>query len=152
MGGAAGESGLCRTRVWWSTVCAGIAGCSISTLGACGLSMLAGFFTLGTGGCNLGGRRSSYLSFFLGWGNVHCLGVVSTSQSLSVSCRDQRTRIWSPDQKDGAPWRAYVNCCSPWSNLSSGVTDGCVMWWCLNSIVSEIIIYLVSFGVTRWQQ
>ena len=77
LGGAAGGDGLCQAWMRWATGCAGIAGSSTITLGACGLYMLAGFFTLGTGGCNLGGRRSSYLSFFLGWGNVRCLGVVS---------------------------------------------------------------------------
>ena len=62
------------------------------------------------------------------------------------------TRIWSPDQEYGAPWIAAVNYWSPWSTLSSGVIDGWVMWWCLNSVVSEIIIDLVSFGITRWQR
>ena len=68
LGGVAGGAGLCRARVRWAAGCAGIAGCGISTLGACGLSMLAGFFTLGTGGFTLGGRRSYHLSFSLGWG------------------------------------------------------------------------------------
>ena len=46
----------------------GIAGCGTSTLGACGLSMLAGFCTLGTGGYTIGGRRSSHLYFLICWG------------------------------------------------------------------------------------
>ena len=73
--------------------------------------------------------------------------MVSTAQLVSVSFSDQRARIWSPYREDGEPWREAVNCWSPWSNLSSGVTDGCVMWWCLNSVVSDIIIDIVSFGI-----
>ena len=46
LGGAAGGSGLCRARVRWATGCAGIEGCGTSTLGACGLSMLAEFSPL----------------------------------------------------------------------------------------------------------
>ena len=134
--GDASGSGLCWAWVQWATGCAGIAVCGTSTLGACGLSMLAWVFTLGTGSCTLGGRRSSHLSFSLCLGDVSSLGVVSTAQLLSVSFRDRRAQIWSPDREDGAPWRASVNCCIPWSTLSSGVNDCCVMWWCLNSIVS----------------
>ena len=33
-----------------------------------------------------------------------------------------------------------------------GVTDRCVMWWCLKSVVSEIIIDIVIFWITRWQR
>ena len=149
LGGAAGGPSLCRARVHWATGYAGIAGRGTSTLGACGLSMLTVFCTLGTDGCTLGGRRSSHLSFLVGWGAVSSLRVVYTAQSLSVSIRDRRARIWSPNQEDGEPWRAAVNFCIPWSTLSVGVTDGCVMWWCVNSVVSEIIIDIVSFGITR---
>ena len=60
--------------------------------------------------------------------------------------------IWSLDQEDGEPWSAAINCCCPWSTLSSGLTDGCVILWCLKSVVSAIIIDLVSFGITRWQR
>ena len=58
--------------------------------------------------------------------------------------------IWSLDQGDGEPWRAAVNCCCPWITLSSGLTDGCVMLWCLNSVLTDIIIDIVSFWITRW--
>ena len=85
-------------------------------------------------------------------GGISSLGVVSTDQLVSVSFSDRRGRIWSIYREDGAPWRAALNFWSPWSTLSSGVTDGCVMWWCLNSVVSEIIIDLVSFGITRWRR
>ena len=57
LGGAAGGDGLCQERVRCDNGCMGIAGRGTSTLGACGLSMLAVFGTLGTGGFTLGGRR-----------------------------------------------------------------------------------------------
>ena len=152
LGGAAGGAGLCRARVRWATGCAGISGRGTSTLEDCGFSMLAGFCTLGTVCCTLGSRQSSHLSFSSCWGAVSSLGVVSTAQLVSVYFRDCRARIWSPNREYGAPCRAAVFCCSPWSTLYSGVTDGCVMWLCLNSVVSEIIIDLVSFGITRWQR
>ena len=60
--------------------------------------------------------------------------------------------IWSPDQEVWEPWRTAVNCFCPCSTLSSGLTYGCVMLWCLNSVVFEIIIDLVSFGITRWMR
>ena len=87
LGGAAGGAGLYRARLRWATGCAGIAGRGTSTLGACGLSMLVGFYTLGNGGCNLGGKSSSHLSFSLGWWAVRYLGLVSIAQLLSVYCR-----------------------------------------------------------------
>ena len=55
--------------------------------------------------------------------------------------------IWSPDQEYGEPWRAAVNCCSPGSTLSLGVTDGFLMCWWLNFVVSEIIIDIMSFRI-----
>ena len=96
LGGAAGGTGLCLARLRLATGCAGIVGRGTSTLGGCGVSMLAGFCTLVTGGCTLGGRWSFYLTFLLCWGSISSLGVVSESQLLSMSFRDLRTRIWSP--------------------------------------------------------
>ena len=86
--GAPGGSRSCRAQVRWVTGCGGIAGLSTSTLGDFGLSMLAGFSTLGTGCCTLGGRRSSHLSFLSCWGAVSSLGEVSTAQLVSVSLSD----------------------------------------------------------------
>ena len=88
MDGTLGGTVLFKALVRWDTGCSGIAGCGTITLGACGLSMLTGFSTLGTGGYTLGDRRPSHFSFFLGWGAVSSLGLFSTAQSLSVSCRD----------------------------------------------------------------
>ena len=88
MGDAADGAGLCQAQVQWATGCAGIAGRGTSTLGACGHSMLAGFCTLKTGCCTLGGRRSSHLYFLSCWGSISSLGVVSTDQLVSVSFRD----------------------------------------------------------------
>ena len=76
IGGADGGTGSCRARVRCATGCAGTAGSGTSTLGACGRSTLAGFCTLGAGGCTLGGRRSSHLSFLLGWGAVAAAAAV----------------------------------------------------------------------------
>ena len=73
VGGAAGGTGLCRAQVRWFTGCAGIAVGGTSTIGACGRSTLAGFLNLVSDGCTLGGRRSSHLSFLLGWGGRQLL-------------------------------------------------------------------------------
>ena len=88
LGGAAGGARMCQAWVRWATGCTGIAGCGTNNLGACGLSLLVGFFTLGTGGCTLVDRRSSHLSFTLCWGEVSSLGVMYTDQLFSVSFRD----------------------------------------------------------------
>ena len=149
LGAAACGDGLYQAQVRWANGCTGRVGRGTTTLGACGTSMLEGFCTLVNGGCTLGGRRSSHLSFSLCWGAVSSLGVMSAAQSVSVSFRYRRARIWSPDRENGAPWRAAINFCSLWSTLSSGVTDGCVIWWCLNYVVSGIIIDLVSFMIMR---
>ena len=85
LGGAAGGGGLCLAQVWWATGCVGIAGRGTITLGACGISMLVGFCTLGSGCYTLGSRRSSHLSFLSCWRSVSSLGMVSTAQLVSVS-------------------------------------------------------------------
>ena len=74
LGGAASGARLCQARVRLATGCAGIVGRDTITLGASGLSMFAGFCTLGTGGCTLGARRSSHLSFLSCWGAIIYLG------------------------------------------------------------------------------
>ena len=120
IGGADGGTGSCRARVRCATgCCASTAGISTSTstIVACGRSTLAGFCTLGAGGCTLGGRWSSHLSFLLGWGSVGSWGAVSRAQSLIVFCRYWRAQICSPDREDEAPWRAAVNFYSPWRTL-----------------------------------
>ena len=71
VGGAAGGTVLFQARVQCATgCCMGTASIGISTLGDCGRSTLAGFCTLGAGGCTLGVRRSYHLSFLLGLGGV----------------------------------------------------------------------------------
>ena len=57
-------------RVRLATGCAGTEGSGTSTLGASVRSTLAGFFTLGSDCCTLGGNQSSQLLFLLVWGAV----------------------------------------------------------------------------------
>ena len=77
---------------------------------------------------------------------------VSPFQCSMVSWRALMAWSCASNVDDGVFLSATRSCCTPCNNLSSGVTEGRVSLWCLNSMVSDTISVLVSLDTTFWQR
>ena len=109
---------------------------------------------MGSAPLELAAQAGGQPTVFWSWArrSVRATGVIFLVQPVKVSCSDWMAWSCLLERDDVPTWRADTSCCSPWVTRSAGVTVGWVMWWCQNSVVSDITVDLESLRVTTWHR